>query len=421
MDDIAPKLLGKIQKDFQTMFDKSEIISKLYAKVRDGTATYKEANDFAVEVGHILSKAYGQNLSSAVLPEGKMFYNIAQRIISPTMAHNYDLISEVTKEVQQSLNSKAGIGIKPMIPELNQDRINGIINRISGEDIFDKVKWILGEPVVNFSQSIVDDSIRVNAEFHGKAGMKPKIVRKIAGNCCEWCKAVAGKYSYPDVPKDVYRRHQRCRCTVDYVPGDGKVQNVHTKQWKEEKQEKILPQWMNQYDKAVVNEPEITEKVKEIAKKVEMDLYGLEYRIKSKQRYAEKLEKNISSGKKEINDILRYTMGTDNSDELADKIELAIEKLRNVGYNTSVLKNSWNDIENPYKGVNTIVIAPSNQKFELQYHTRESFETKERMHKLYEKWRVIEDKTSEKAIELSKEMMELSKELTIPNNIEKVK
>ena len=234
MEDIAPKLLRKIQKDFQTMFDKSEIISKLYAKVRDGTATYKEANEFSVEVGSILSKAYGNHLSSEILPEGKMFYNIAQRIITPTMENNYDLISEVTKEVQQSLNSKAGIGIRPMVPELNRDRINGIINRISGEEIFDKVKWILGEPVVNFSQSIVDDSIRVNAEFHGKAGMKPKIVRKIAGNCCEWCKAVAGKYSYPDVPQDVYRRHQRCRCTVDYVPGDGKVQNVHTKQWRKE-------------------------------------------------------------------------------------------------------------------------------------------------------------------------------------------
>ena len=235
MEDIAPKLLGKIQKDFQTMFDKSEIISKLYAKVRDGTATYKEANDFAVEVGHILSKAYGQNLSSAVLPEGKMFYNIAQRIISPTMANNYDLVSEVAKEVQQSLNSDAGIGIKPIVPELNQDRIAGIVNRVSMEENFDEIKWILGEPIVNFSQSIVDDSIKVNAEFHGKAGMKPKIVREMAGNCCDWCKALAGKYTYPDVPHDIYKRHQRCRCTVDYVPGDGKVQNVHTKQWRSEK------------------------------------------------------------------------------------------------------------------------------------------------------------------------------------------
>ncbi|MBE5852270.1 MAG: hypothetical protein E7299_04860 [Lachnospiraceae bacterium] len=234
MEDIAPKLLEKIQKDFQTMFDKSEIISKLYAKVRDGTATYKEANEFSVEVGHILANAYGNNLSSEVLPDGKMYYNIAKRVIRPTMENNYHLITEVTKEVQRSLNSEAGIGIKPIIPELNQDRIDGILNRISSEDIFDDVKWILGEPVVNFSQSIVDDAIKVNAEFHGKAGMKPKIVRKMAGNCCEWCKAVTGKYFYPDVPQDVYRRHQRCRCTVDYVPGDGKVQNVHTKQWRKE-------------------------------------------------------------------------------------------------------------------------------------------------------------------------------------------
>ncbi|CAG7589950.1 hypothetical protein PEPTYR26121_01104 [Peptoniphilus tyrrelliae] len=38
-------------------------------------------------------------------------------------------------------------------------------------------------------------------------------------------------YEYPDVPKDVYRRHQRCKCTVDYLPGDGRKQDVHTKKW----------------------------------------------------------------------------------------------------------------------------------------------------------------------------------------------
>ena len=234
MEDIAPKLLEKIQKDFQTMLDKSEIISRLYKKVRDGTATYKEANEYSVEVGHILADVYGNNLSSEVLPDGKMYYNIAKRIISPTMENNYHLITEVTKEVQNSLNSEARIGIKPMIPELNRDRINGIINRLSREAVFDDVKWILEEPIVNFCQSIVDDAIKVNAEFHGKAGMKPKIIRKMAGNCCEWCREVAGTYSYPNVPDDVYRRHQRCRCTVDYFPGNGKVQNVHNKQVRNE-------------------------------------------------------------------------------------------------------------------------------------------------------------------------------------------
>lgn len=229
--DIAPELLKKIQADFQSNFDKSKVISGLYAKVRDGTAAYSEANNFAIEVGRILADAYQNNLSSDILPDGRMYYNIAQRIINPTMYNNYQLITGVTSNVQRSLNEAAGLGIQPVTPQINQDRINGIINRVSEEEAFDNVAWILAEPVVNFSQSIVDDAIRENVKFHADAGLQPRIVRKLMGGCCEWCRAVAGTYTYPDVPKDVYRRHQRCRCTVDYHPGDGKVQNVHSKIW----------------------------------------------------------------------------------------------------------------------------------------------------------------------------------------------
>lgn len=149
------------------------------------------------------------------------------------MANNYDLITEVTKQVQQSLNEASGIGMKTITPELNQDRIDGIINRVSDADDFDSISWLLNEAIVNFSQSIVDDSIRENAEFQSKAGLQPVIIRKTSGSCCAWCAALAGRYRYPDeVPHDVYRRHQRCRCTVDYDLGSGKIQNVHSKQWR---------------------------------------------------------------------------------------------------------------------------------------------------------------------------------------------
>lgn len=236
MEDITPDLLKKIQADFQSGFDKSTVISELYEKVRDGTATYLEANKFAIETGDILAEAYKNNLSSAVLPDGKMYYNIAQRIIDPTMSNNYSLITDVTNQVQKSLNEAANIGIKAITPELNQDRIDKIIDRVSDAEQYDDIAWILYEPVKNFSQSIVDDSIRINADFHHKAGMTPKIVRKMAGGCCEWCNKLAGTYRYPDVPKDVYRRHQRCRCMVEYNPGDGKVQDVHTKHWMSEEE-----------------------------------------------------------------------------------------------------------------------------------------------------------------------------------------
>lgn len=235
MDDIAPELLERIRQDFNNAYTNSEKITSLLAKVKAGRATYAEANEYAVELGEILASAYNKNITSAVLPDGQMYYNIAKRIIEPTMSNNYNLIADTSMQVQKSLNGAAGIGIKAIKPELNSERISGIINRISSE-AFENVKWLLDEPVKNFSQSVVDDSIKANSEFHGKAGLAPQIVRKLSGGCCEWCARLAGKYTYPDVPQDVYRRHQRCRCTVEYDPGSGKVQNVHSKQWSSKSQ-----------------------------------------------------------------------------------------------------------------------------------------------------------------------------------------
>jgi uncharacterized Fe-S cluster protein YjdI len=240
MQDVAPELLKIIKEDFESNFNKSETIANLYEKVRDGTATYAEANEFAIETGELLANAFQRNISSDVLPDGKMYYNIGKRVVEPLMIENYNLVSDICQQAQTCVNKNANIGIKAMVPELNNDRINGIINRVSSEDSFDDIAWILDEPVKNFSQSIVDDSIRKNAEFQYGAGMQPKIVRKLAGGCCDWCREVSGTYKYPDVPKDVYRRHQRCRCTVDYDSGNGKVQNVHTKKWQtQEERDKI--------------------------------------------------------------------------------------------------------------------------------------------------------------------------------------
>ena len=424
MEDITPKLLEQIQKEFQSNFAKNEKISRLYAKIEKKTASYKEANDFAIEVGEILADAYRDNLSSGVLPDGKMYYNIARRILNPTMENNYNLINDVTARVLQALNEAANIGIRPIKPDLPRDRINGIIDRVSSEDTFDDIAWILDEPIKIFSQSIVDDAIRVNAEFHAAAGMRPRIIRKLTGGCCEWCSKLAGTYTYPDVPQDVYRRHQRCRCTVDYIPGDGKVQNSHTKQWRDASKDEILAivrnQGLGRYDTAVTNEPEITDKIKEVAKNTGLDTYGIENRIKSRQRYAEKLEKKLAEGKSEVNDILRYTLGTEESTELVGKMNAAIEKFADSGYNTVVLKNTWNDKKNPYKGINSTVVAPNNQKFEVQYHTKESYTTKEEMHRMYEKARLLEDKESEEAIALREEMFRLSETLTPPKDIERV-
>ena len=196
-------------------------------------ATYLDVNDFAITVGQILGKVLGQHITGESLPDGKMYFNIAQRLLDSTMKKNHELISSYALDVQNGLNQQAGLHMRGQTAPVNQSRIDGIVNRVSQEDDFEKVQWLLEDPLINFSQSVVDDTIKANAEFQAKAGLHPKITRRVAGHACDWCKALAGTYDYQDEPHDIYRRHERCRCTVDYKPGDGRQQNVWSKAWKD--------------------------------------------------------------------------------------------------------------------------------------------------------------------------------------------
>jgi hypothetical protein len=236
MDDIVPGLLEAIQSDFERSIKGNKAIERIEKLIEAGTATYKEANDYATWTGQLLSSAITRNVTAATLPDGRMYFNIADRILNDTLKGNHELVATATQKVQESLNRKAGIGIKAVKPELNQDRIDGLVDKISGEADFEKVKWLLDEPIVNFSESIVDSAIKANASLHDKAGLRPVIVRKSTGKCCDWCEEVAGSYEFSDAPDDVFRRHEYCRCMIDYDPGYGKRARLTgtTKRWEEQ-------------------------------------------------------------------------------------------------------------------------------------------------------------------------------------------
>lgn len=235
MNDIAPELLQTITNEFEDLIKNDEVLFGIRKKIKAGKATYQDANRASIRIGELLSKAYRSHLSSDVLPDGTMYYNIAKRVLEPTLKRDFEEVSGICQDVQQLLNQKANIGIKAVAADLNQDRIDGIIDRVSSAP-YKKTQWMTKGPVVNFSQSIVDDHIKANADFHAKAGLSPKIVRRSSGKCCEWCSKLVGTYRYPEEApdgSDVWRRHNNCRCTVDYDPGEGKVQDVWSKKWKE--------------------------------------------------------------------------------------------------------------------------------------------------------------------------------------------
>lgn len=232
MEDIAPALLETLRQRFLQHLQADAHAAELLEAILAGKAGYEEAGDYAEAVGQALAGAFS-TITGADLPDGKMYWNIADRVVRPLLEEDHTMVSDAAVQVQKALNQAAGLGLQPQTAPVDSDKINGILNRLDAAAAYDDVAWILGEPVVTYSRGVVDATLQANVEFQGKTGLQPKVVRRAPYKCCEWCSRLAGSYTYPDVPRDVYRRHRNCRCVVEYDPGSGRRQNVHTKQWTE--------------------------------------------------------------------------------------------------------------------------------------------------------------------------------------------
>ena len=168
-------------------------------------------------------------------------------------------------------------------------------------------------------------------------------------------------------------------------------------------------------------EPTISKVIQEVAKATETKLAGFECRIKEIDSYQRKIKEHFDLGDENYRakDIVRYTYLAE-ADNLVDKIKEIRQKLEDKGYKTVEVKNTWIDKNNPYKGINTVVEAPTRNKFEIQYHTPGSLEVKEKQHKLYEQARVLDIKSMEYK-KLQKQMQKIANALKRPSKIEEIK
>lgn len=236
--DVVPVLNEKIQTSFQSNMMRDRRIAQISKRIRDGTATFVDGHDYAERLGESLSKALISNLNEENLPDGRLYYNIAKRTVTPALRNNYELTNEAAEQIQSIIDSGLGIGLKSVKAEFPESRIKGLIDKMTTEGISleDALIW-LGEPIINNSEAFFDDFIDSNAKFRTEAGLKATITRIAEANCCPWCDSLAGTYEYGSAPDDIYRRHQYCRCTVTYQTGK-KSQNVWSKrQWESSPEE----------------------------------------------------------------------------------------------------------------------------------------------------------------------------------------
>ena len=230
MEDIGKELYEKIAAEFERTTGSDSVISGILKRISKGTAQPTDIALYAQRLGLRLRKAIESHVSADVLPNGQMYYNIAEKILRPSLSTNYELFNAVAQQIQTAVDQKQGIRIKAQRAEFPEDRIDTVISAAAEPGIPEKTMLRrMSAPAETITQSYADDYVRANAEFRSRAGFEEYIIRRDDGDCCEWCAKLAGKYRYPDqVPEDVWHRHDNCGCTVEHVSG-GMSTNVHSK------------------------------------------------------------------------------------------------------------------------------------------------------------------------------------------------
>lgn len=217
------ELEAQLRGDFSQLFAENKKIEQIFKRMRNGVASYEDAHLFAIEIGDILKGAFNNlDLTDADLEA------VSNVIVANAMTQNYNLSSMVCAVVQENLNDLAEVGLNPLQPEINTSKIAGLQTKLA-ESESTAVQNEVATAMSTYTQSVVDDWVKLNADFQAKIGMQPIIVREYEGmhydphrkphwQNCKYCQDRAGTFAYADVTNEVYKRHLDCKCIVTYYP-----------------------------------------------------------------------------------------------------------------------------------------------------------------------------------------------------------
>lgn len=187
--------------------------SYLIKEIEAGRGTYEMASEYAARVGDTLAKV----LKRYPPLEGVTEWDI-EDLIPKSLGLDHSIVVYACENVQTALNKDAGLRIKFQKPQFDSNRAYGLVEELRENPEFTNIAASFYDQLGNFSQNIVDDSIRDNAAVASRAGVKTYVRRTAEANACPWCVEVEGRYEYDDVKfgGDVWRRHENCRCTIEY-------------------------------------------------------------------------------------------------------------------------------------------------------------------------------------------------------------
>ena len=129
MKDITPELQKSVLSDFYNMVEEDNKIQGILTG-EDKRATLAQVSKQAKRLGEYAVRSLEKNLTDETLPDGTLYWNIAKGVIPQLMQEVQTLAIDMAVRVQTREDKKAGIGLKPVRPVFNQERIEAVMNKV---------------------------------------------------------------------------------------------------------------------------------------------------------------------------------------------------------------------------------------------------------------------------------------------------
>lgn len=208
INEARQQMMDELQRKIQT----DSKLSSIRNKIQNGD--YSEASQYGMRSGEILSEVIRGNITEELFQQCDV-KGLGEMLL-PVIKQENQYVSNAVSAAQKAQNAEVGIGIKPLQAENDLNSYFNIFTKMKSDayESFEQASWLLDEPIVHDSLSIVDDTLHENAEFQYKSGLKTCVIRDPEPDCCDWCAERAGTYYYPDVPDSVWERHNNCLCEI---------------------------------------------------------------------------------------------------------------------------------------------------------------------------------------------------------------
>lgn len=211
-----------VQDEIRQRIEKDVLLARLRRKIDSGKADFNDTFLYSDRAGKLLGEIFSRRLPDIPLEE-------RETLCVELLRDRYTDINQLIDRVQRALDEAQNLHIAPQHAPFRNERAHKIGNATADPTVPVGTQQRRAESApATMTRAMHDDRMKKEADFRSRAGLQCYITRKTDGKCCEWCDKMAGRYEYHSEPKDIYRRHDNCGCSVTYENGR-KRQDVWSK------------------------------------------------------------------------------------------------------------------------------------------------------------------------------------------------